>query len=87
LLLQFTIVDRFTHMQAYQGTLYSYGIRRNRIMDWPHTCCSAALSACRFGGKSSSSSSSSADDERRWRQWVDERFVKVLTANIYRTWE
>ncbi|WIA12733.1 hypothetical protein OEZ85_006371 [Tetradesmus obliquus] len=44
-----------------------------------------------FSGKSSSiggsDSSSSAEEERRWRQWVDERFVKVMTANIYRTWD
>jgi hypothetical protein len=38
------------------------------------------------GGSSSSSSAASAE-EARWRKWVDERFVKVLTANIYRTWE
>jgi microsomal prostaglandin-E synthase 2 len=37
-------------------------------------------------GKQASSSSSRAD-EVQWRKWVDERFVKVLTANIYRTWE
>ena len=29
----------------------------------------------------------SAGEEARWRRWVDERFVKVLTANIYRSWE
>lgn len=54
-------------------------------------CCFAICYSCRFSGKSSSiggsDSSSSAEEERRWRQWVDERFVKVMTANIYRTWE
>ena len=29
----------------------------------------------------------SPEDELRWRKWVDERFVKLLTANIYRSWE
>jgi microsomal prostaglandin-E synthase 2 len=46
---------------------------------------------CRFGsGKAEGSSSIggvSAEEERLWRKWVDERFVKVLTANIYRSWE
>ncbi|GBF88381.1 prostaglandin E synthase-like [Raphidocelis subcapitata] len=28
-----------------------------------------------------------AADEERWRRWVDERFVRVLTANIYRSWD
>lgn len=26
------------------------------------------------------------DDELKWRQWVDERFVRIITANIYRSW-
>ena len=26
------------------------------------------------------------DEERRWREWVDQRFVKLVTANIYRSW-
>jgi microsomal prostaglandin-E synthase 2 len=39
--------------------------------------------AARGGGSSGSGSA----DEVRWRKWVDDRFVKVLTANIYRTWE
>lgn len=47
--------------------------------------------ACRFGsGKAEGSSGFggvSAEEERLWRKWVDERFVKVLTANIYRSWE
>ena len=27
------------------------------------------------------------EEEVKWRKWVDDRFVKVLTANIYRSWE
>jgi hypothetical protein len=50
-----------------------------------HRCCCCTR---RLRGKSSSSSSTgSRADEEQWRKWVDERFVKVLTANIYRTWE
>ncbi|GIL61954.1 hypothetical protein Vafri_16311 [Volvox africanus] len=26
-------------------------------------------------------------EEVRWRKWVDDKLVKVLTANIYRNWE
>ncbi|KAI8472680.1 MAG: glutathione S-transferase [Monoraphidium minutum] len=29
----------------------------------------------------------SVEEEARWRRWVDERFVRVLTANIYRSWD
>lgn len=29
----------------------------------------------------------SAEEEAQWRRWVDERFVRVLTANIYRSWD
>lgn len=51
-----------------------------------HAC--AVVLWCRLrGGKQSSSSAGSRADEEQWRKWVDERFVKVLTANIYRTWE
>ncbi|KAL6765880.1 glutathione S-transferase [Haematococcus lacustris] len=50
------------------------------------------------GSKSSSSNTSSAqaaavskeavlEEEAKWRRWVDERFVKVITANIYRSWD
>jgi len=28
----------------------------------------------------------SAEEELVWRQWVDERLVKIMTANIYRNW-
>ncbi|EFJ44640.1 hypothetical protein VOLCADRAFT_82699 [Volvox carteri f. nagariensis] len=34
-----------------------------------------------------SSSSSSLEEEVLWRKWVDEKLVKVLTANIYRNWD
>jgi microsomal prostaglandin-E synthase 2 len=27
------------------------------------------------------------EEEAKWRKWVDERLVKVVTANIYRSWE
>ncbi|KAJ9510120.1 hypothetical protein QJQ45_015606, partial [Haematococcus lacustris] len=27
------------------------------------------------------------EEEAKWRRWVDERFVKVITANIYRSWD
>ncbi|KXZ47817.1 hypothetical protein GPECTOR_32g429 [Gonium pectorale] len=27
------------------------------------------------------------EEEVKWRKWVDERLVKVLTANIYRNWD
>ncbi len=27
------------------------------------------------------------EEEEKWRRWVDDRFVKVITANIYRNWE
>lgn len=39
------------------------------------------------GKQSGSTSAGSRADEEQWRKWVDERFVKVLTANIYRTWD
>jgi microsomal prostaglandin-E synthase 2 len=26
-----------------------------------------------------------ADEERRWREWVDQRLVRVITVNIYRS--
>ncbi|KAG1681334.1 hypothetical protein FOA52_007380 [Chlamydomonas sp. UWO 241] len=28
----------------------------------------------------------SVEEETKWRKWVDERFVKIITANIYRSW-
>lgn len=27
------------------------------------------------------------EEETQWRKWVDERFVKLITANIYRNWK
>jgi hypothetical protein len=43
----------------------------------------------RFAGRGGSNGGdgASAEEEQRWRRWVDERFVRVLTANIYRSWE
>ncbi|GMH39397.1 hypothetical protein BSKO_07295 [Bryopsis sp. KO-2023] len=38
-----------------------------------------------FKGASLSSSDHS-EEENKWRKWVDERFVRIITANIYRTW-
>lgn len=26
-----------------------------------------------------------SEEEKKWRQWVDDRFVRILTANIYRS--
>ncbi|KAF8067212.1 R1 [Scenedesmus sp. PABB004] len=40
-----------------------------------------------FGGKGGKGAEADAEEEARWRRWVDERFVKVLTANIYRSWD
>jgi microsomal prostaglandin-E synthase 2 len=31
--------------------------------------------------------SSEEGEEVVWRKWVDDRLVKVITANIYRSWE
>jgi microsomal prostaglandin-E synthase 2 len=39
------------------------------------------------GGGETSSGGQSAEEEAQWRRWVDERFVRLLTANIYRSWE
>ncbi|KAK9816538.1 hypothetical protein WJX72_001704 [[Myrmecia] bisecta] len=33
---------------------------------------------------SPSSSAAGAEEEERWRRWVDDRFVRVITVNIYR---
>ncbi|KAF5837234.1 glutathione S-transferase [Dunaliella salina] len=30
---------------------------------------------------------SSEEEEEQWRRWVDDRLVKVITANIYRSWD
>lgn len=27
------------------------------------------------------------EEEAKWRRWVDDKFVKVVTANIYRNWD
>lgn len=38
-----------------------------------------------FGGKKKDAAGSSPEEEEKWRQWVDERLVRVITVNIYRT--
>lgn len=43
-----------------------------------------------FGGKQQASRAAggvSLEEETKWRKWVDERLVKIITANIYRSWE
>ena len=40
------------------------------------------------GGKKSADKAAAAvgsEEEEKWRRWVDERFVRVITVNIYRT--
>ena len=41
----------------------------------------------RGGSGGSSNAPASLEEEARWRRWVDERLVRVLTANIYRSWD
>ncbi|GFR47294.1 hypothetical protein Agub_g8981, partial [Astrephomene gubernaculifera] len=36
---------------------------------------------------SAESAAAALEEEVRWRKWVDEKLVKVLTANIYRNWD
>ncbi len=38
-------------------------------------------------GGNSAAAAAAAEEEARWRRWVDERLVKTVTANIYRSWE
>lgn len=53
----------------------------------------AEYEAAQSGNKSSKLKRSKApmsnevEEEERWRRWVDERLVKVITANIYRSWD
>lgn len=42
-----------------------------------------AVAVAKAGGMSAAD----LEHEARWRKWVDEKLVKVLTANIYRNWE
>ena len=37
-------------------------------------------------GTSAAEGSATEEDEQRWRRWVDERLVRLLTVNIYRSW-
>eukprot|EP00877_Chromochloris_zofingiensis_P002732 jgi/Chrzof1/1245/Cz01g46050.t1 len=53
----------------------------------PQAAKSSWFSKAPAAESSSSSSSQAEEEERRWRKWVDERLVKVITANIYRSWE
>jgi microsomal prostaglandin-E synthase 2 len=39
------------------------------------------------GGGAPAASTAAAADEARWRRWADERLVKTITANIYRSWD
>ena len=45
------------------------------------SCCQRAASDKMF---TADSTCLSAEEEERWRRWVDDRFVRVLTINIYR---
>lgn len=38
-----------------------------------------------FGSKKKDAAGSSPEEEEKWRRWVDERLVRVITVNIYRT--
>lgn len=49
----------------------------------------AAEVEAKAGGNKLSTKAKVAAIERetKWRRWVDERFVKIITANIYRSWD
>ncbi len=47
----------------------------------------AAVAGAKAGSKAGGMSAADLEHEVRWRKWVDEKLVKVLTANIYRNWE
>jgi microsomal prostaglandin-E synthase 2 len=49
----------------------------------------AAEVESKAGGSKLSAKAKAAAVERevKWRKWVDERFVKIITANIYRSWD
>lgn len=38
---------------------------------------------CRFG---SNNVATVTDEEQRWRDWADDKLVKLVTVNIYRNW-
>ena len=39
------------------------------------------------GGGGGASDAEKEPEETRWRRWADERLVKTITANIYRSWD
>jgi microsomal prostaglandin-E synthase 2 len=45
----------------------------------------AELGIIKGGGKGKAPPAD--DEETRWRRWADERLVKTITANIYRSWD
>ena len=48
----------------------------------------AEAEAVAGGSKLSAKAKAAAvERETKWRRWVDERFVKIITANIYRSWD
>ena len=45
---------------------------------------------CRFAKSGTAPNAAvtlAAEEEQKWRDWVDQKFVKLLTANIYINWE
>ena len=44
-----------------------------------------AASGSTTGHDRTGDASCSKDEEYKWRRWVDERYVRLLTVNIYRT--
>ena len=38
------------------------------------------------GAAAAAGSAERETEEQRWRRWVDERLVRLLTVNIYRSW-
>ncbi|GLC33355.1 hypothetical protein PLESTB_000342200 [Pleodorina starrii] len=47
----------------------------------------AAAAAAAPAAAPGAPSTEALSEEIRWRKWVDEKLVKVLTANIYRNWD
>ena len=48
--------------------------------------CLVQAQAAAAGGAADEGASAARQEEERWRRWVDERYVRLLTVNIYRTW-
>ena len=38
------------------------------------------------GGSAEADGAQREEEEQQWRRWVDERLVRLLTVNIYRSW-